>query len=59
MGTKNLANLNVGVCKADIPGQNGGQPSTCWLYALQSPYIIPNIVPNASTDLLFFTFFLF
>ena len=59
MGTKNFANLNVGACKADIPVQNGGQASTCWLYALQSPYIIPSIVPTASTDLRFFTFFLF
>ena len=28
MGTKNLARLYVGVCKADKIGQNGGQPST-------------------------------
>ena len=29
MGTKNLARLYVGVCKADKIGLNEGQPSTC------------------------------
>ena len=51
-GIKNLARLYVGVCKANKIGRNGGQPSTCSLYTLQFPYIIPGQVLTAFPDLL-------
>ena len=51
MGTKNLARLYAGVCKADKIGRNGGQPSTCCLCTLQFPYIIPGLVPTGFTNL--------
>ena len=52
MGTKNLARLYVGVCKADKTDRNGGQPSTCCLCTLQFPHIIPGLVPTGFTNLL-------
>ena len=51
MGTKNLARLYVGVCKANKIDQNRGQPSTCCLCTLQFPYIIPGLVPTGFINL--------
>ena len=51
MGTKNVARLYVGVCKAYKIGQNGGELSTCCLCTLQFPYIIPSLVPTGFTNL--------
>ena len=50
IGTKNLARLYVGVCKADRIGLNGGQPSTSCLCTLQSPYIVPDLVLTGFID---------
>ena len=50
MGTKNLAMLSEAVCEADEIGLNGVQPSTCCLYTLQSPYIVPGLVPTNFID---------
>ena len=44
IGTKYLASLYVGVCKADKIGLKGGQPSTHFSCILQDPYIIPGLV---------------
>ena len=49
--TKNLAKLYVRVYKADKIGRNGDQPSTCYFCALQSPYIVPGLVPTGFTEL--------
>ena len=51
MGTKNLARLYVGVCKANKFSRNGGQPSIYCLCTLQLPYIKPELVPTGFTDL--------
>ena len=50
IGTRNLARLYVGVYKADRIGLNGGQPCTSCLCTLQSPYIVPGLVPTGFTD---------
>ena len=42
--TKNFAGLYKGVCKIDKIGLKGGKPSTYFLYNLQEPYIIPDLV---------------
>ena len=49
MGTKNVATLYEGICKADEIGRNGGQLSTCCLCTLQFPYIMPGVVPTGFT----------
>ena len=50
IGTKNLARLYVGVCKADRIDLNGGQPCTSCFCTLQSPYIVPGLVPTGFID---------
>ena len=51
--TRNFANLKVGVLIADKIGRKGGQLSIISLQTLQSPYIIPGLVPIGFRDLLF------
>ena len=53
LGIKNFANLLVRVLTADKIGGNGGQLSTLHLSTLQSPYIIPGLVPTGVEIFLF------
>ena len=51
-GTRNFANLYVGVLITDKVGQKGGQLSMITLGTLQSLHIIPGLVPAGLRDLL-------
>ena len=46
ISTKYFLSLYVGVYKADKIGLKGGQPSTYFLWRLQYPYIISDLVPT-------------
>ena len=58
MGTKYIASLHAGVCKADKFGLEGRQPLKHFACTLQKPYNIPDLVPpgfrcfRASSDML-------
>lgn len=49
MENKNVARLYVGANKID--GNGGWKPYTCCLCTLQSPYIVPGLVPTGFTHL--------
>ena len=51
IGTRNYASLQVGVVIADKKSRKGRQSSMVSLCTLQSPYIIPGLVPNELRDL--------
>ena len=47
-GSKNVASLYLGVCKADKIGLKGGKPSIHFLCSLQQPHITLGRVPSGS-----------
>ena len=55
IGTKNFADLSVGVFKTDKIGRNGGRSSTFALCTLHEPGITRGLLPTSFNDLPFFS----
>ena len=54
-GTKNFANLYVGVPISDKIGRKGGTPSSIGLCILARPYKIPGLEPTECKTMYFFS----